>query len=67
MKIYNLVLFISAFFTFSCAAEKKDLETKNDNAPAVELGLSSSQLDDFKVSYSDAEILDTGVKAEQPH
>ncbi|MGR9045417.1 MAG: peptidoglycan-binding domain-containing protein, partial [Gammaproteobacteria bacterium] len=25
------------------------------------------QLDDFKVSYSDAEILDTGVKAEQPH
>ena len=65
MRIFNLILFISSLFVSGCAVEKKDLQSKKYNESAANVDLTSSQLNDFKVSYSGNEVPDAGKKVVQ--
>lgn len=65
MTIFNLILFISSFFVSGCAIQKKELQPAKFNDQTANVDLTSSQLSDFKVSYSNNEVADSGNKVVQ--
>lgn len=62
MRIISLFLFVSTFLASSCAIGEKDIQSKKYRDPNV--SLSSSQLNDFKVSYPGQEHADSGKVAQ---